>query len=90
MLIKSWFNLVKQTKAKYGIYDDDVYNFNKASFMIGKIITHLVVTGLERRGRLKSIQPSNREWVTVITAINATRWLIPPFLILTSKYYLSA
>jgi hypothetical protein len=61
MLIKSWFNLVKQIKAKYSICDDDVYNFNEASFMMGKITTYLIVTGLERRGRLKSIQPSNRK-----------------------------
>jgi hypothetical protein len=39
--------------------------------MMGKIITYLVVIGLERRGRPKSIQPSNREWATVIAAINA-------------------
>ena len=61
VLIKSWFNLVEQTKAKYGIYNNDVYNFNKASFIIGKITTQLVVTGLERRGRPKAIQPGNRE-----------------------------
>ena len=39
VLIKSWFELVEQTKAKYGICDEDVYNFNKASFIIGKIAT---------------------------------------------------
>jgi hypothetical protein len=42
VLIKSLFKLVKQTKAKYGICDKDVYNFNEAGFMIGKIITQLV------------------------------------------------
>jgi hypothetical protein len=38
-LIRSWFKLVEQTKLKYGILDKDVYNFNKASFIIGKITT---------------------------------------------------
>jgi hypothetical protein len=61
VLIKSWFNLVKQTKAKYGICNNDVYNFNEASFMMGKITTRLIVTGSERRGRPKSIQPGNRK-----------------------------
>ena len=42
-------------KAKYNIYNKDVYNFNKASFIIGKIITQLIIIGLERRGRLKAI-----------------------------------
>ena len=74
VLIRSWFELVEQTKAKYGICDEDVYNFDEAGFMMGKITTQLVVTGSERRGRPKAIQPGNREWVTVIQAINAAGW----------------
>jgi hypothetical protein len=71
ILIRSWFELVEQTRAKYGILNEDVYNFDEASFIIGKITTQLVVTGLERRGRPKAIQPGNREWTTVIQGINA-------------------
>jgi hypothetical protein len=70
-IIRLWFELVERTKAKYSICDKDVYNFDEASFMIGKIMAQLVVTGSERRGRLKAIQPSNREWTTFIAAINA-------------------
>jgi hypothetical protein len=58
--------------------------------MMGKITTQLVVTGLERRGWPKSIQPGNREWVTAIAAINAAGWSVPPFIILAGQYYLSA
>ena len=90
MLIRSWFELVEQTKAKYGICDEDVYNFDEAGFMMGKITTQLVVTGSERRGRPKSIQPGNREWVTAIAAINAAGWSVPPFLIFAGQYHLSA
>jgi hypothetical protein len=75
---------VKRTKAKYGICVEDVYNFNEASFIIDKITTQLVVTGLERRGRPKAVQPGNREWVTVIQGINAAGWAIPPFIIFAS------
>jgi hypothetical protein len=89
-LIRPWFELVEQTKAKYGICDNDVYNFDEAGFMMGKITTQLVVTGSERRGRPKAIQPGNREWVTVIAAINAAGWAIPPFLIFAGQYHLSA
>ena len=39
VLIKSWFELVEKTKAKYGICDEDVYNFDEAGFMMGKIAT---------------------------------------------------
>jgi hypothetical protein len=38
-LIRQWFKLIEQTKAKYGICDEDVYNFNEAGFIIGKITT---------------------------------------------------
>jgi hypothetical protein len=72
-VIRPWFELVARTKAIYGICDEDTYNFNKSGFMMGKILSQLVVTGLERRGRPKGIQPGNREWVTVIQGINATR-----------------
>jgi hypothetical protein len=90
ILIRSWFELVEQTKAKYGICDEDVYNFNEAGFMMGKITTQLVVTGSEKRGRPKAIQPGNREWVTVIQGINAAGWAIPPFIIFAGQYHLSA
>jgi hypothetical protein len=89
-LIRPWFELIEQTKAKYGICDDDVYNFDEAGFMMGKITTQLVVTGSERRGRPKAIQPGNREWVTVIATINAAGWSVPPFLIFAGQYHLSA
>ncbi|USP81395.1 hypothetical protein yc1106_08669 [Curvularia clavata] len=90
VLIKSWFELVEQTKAKYGICDEDVYNFDEAGFLMGKITTQLVVTASERRGHPKAIQPGGREWVTFIATINAAGWSILPFLIFTGKYHLSA
>jgi hypothetical protein len=90
VLIRSWFELVEQTKAKYGICNEDVYNFNEAGFMMGKITTQLVIIGLERRGRLKAVQPGNREWTTVIQGINAAGWAIPPFIIFAGQYHLSA
>jgi hypothetical protein len=44
VLTKSWFDLVEQTKTKYGIYSNDIYNFDEAGLMMGKITTRLVVT----------------------------------------------
>jgi hypothetical protein len=46
---------VEETKAKYGICDDDVYNFDEAGFTMGKITTQLVVKGSGRRRRPKTI-----------------------------------
>ncbi|KAL2128446.1 hypothetical protein VTI74DRAFT_9184 [Chaetomium olivicolor] len=34
-VIGEWFALVRNTKAKYGIADDDTYNFDETGFMMG-------------------------------------------------------
>jgi hypothetical protein len=31
-IIGAWFKLVEDTKAKYGLYNDDVHNFDKIGF----------------------------------------------------------
>ena len=64
--IQRWFDLIQETKLKYRITDDDIHNFNKTRFIIGKILLQIVITGLEAAGRKKVIQPGNREWVTII------------------------
>jgi hypothetical protein len=70
-VMRSWFERVQRAQATYGILDKDTYNFNEASFMMGRASPHVVVTSTERRGRPKAIQPGNREWATVIQGINA-------------------
>ena len=54
-LIQSQFNLVANTKAKYSIQDNDIYNFNKVGFIIDQISTKVVVIALERRGQPKLV-----------------------------------
>ena len=58
--------------------------------MMGVISTATVVTSIERRGRVKKVQPGNREWVTVIQGINSQGWAIPPFIIVAGKFHLSS
>jgi hypothetical protein len=50
-VINAWFKLVEETKAKYSVYDDDIYNFNKTRFQIGVIRLIKVVTSSKRRIR---------------------------------------
>jgi hypothetical protein len=87
-LIGEWFALVRNTIAKYGIVDTDIYNFDETGFMMGVISTAMVVTSSERSGRAKAIQPGNREWVTVIQAVNALGWSLPPFVVVKGVYIL--
>ena len=87
-IIGPWFNLVRNTKAKYGILDDDTYNFDETGFMMGIIFAGMVVTTSDGRTRAKLAQPGNREWSTVIQAVSALGWAIPPFIILAAQHHL--
>ncbi|EFQ94828.1 hypothetical protein PTT_07362 [Pyrenophora teres f. teres 0-1] len=31
-IISAWFKLVEETKAKYGVYDDNIHNFDEIGF----------------------------------------------------------
>ena len=88
--ISNWFRLVENTRAKYGIPDEDVYNFDETGFQIGVIGTAKVVTGSQRAGKALAIQPGNREWVTAVEAINASGWALPPIIIFAGKIYQAA
>jgi hypothetical protein len=54
-IISGWFKLVCNTKAKYGITDDDSYNFDESGFQMGVILEGVVVIGSERRNRPKAV-----------------------------------
>jgi len=44
---------VYNIKVKYGIFDDDIYNFDETGFMMGIIIAIMVVTASDGRSRVK-------------------------------------
>ena len=50
-IIRAWFNLVRNTIAKYGILEEDIHNFDETGFQMGVIATAKVVTGRERAGK---------------------------------------
>ena len=54
-IIQPWFDLVRNTIAKHGILDDDIYNFDETGFMMGMILTAMVVTASERRNRPNTV-----------------------------------
>ena len=56
---------------KYGIQDDDIFNFDKTSFIIGFALIAKIVTASEKGYRPKTIQPSNCKWATVIQGVSA-------------------
>lgn len=90
IIIGAWFKLVRNTIAKYGIVEEDIYNFDEAGFLMGVIATAKVVTSSESRNRPKTAQPGNREWVSIIQGISSYGWAIPPFIIFKGANHLSA
>jgi hypothetical protein len=81
---------VRNTIAKHGIQDADIYNFDETGFMMGVISSAMVVTSSERRSRAKMRQPGNREWVTVIQGVAALGFCVPPFIVVSGQYHLSS
>ena len=57
---------------------------------MGVICSSMVVTHTDRRGQSKQLQPSNREWVTIIECVSSDSFVLPPFLILQGINYLAS
>jgi hypothetical protein len=89
-LIRGWFQRVHDIVAEYGIPDNDIYNFDETGFQMGVISTAKVVTGTDRAGRPRTIQPGNREWVTVIETVCASGIAIPPLVIFEAVMHQAA
>ena len=88
-LIEEWFRLVSNMRAKYGILDCDIWNFDETGFMMGIICAAMVVTGADRQGKSKAVQPGNREWATAIICCNGEGETVPPFLVVQGQFHLS-
>jgi hypothetical protein len=84
-IIEPWFKLVASVKAEYGILDEDTYNFDETGFQIGVGGSVKVVTAAEIRLNPIGRQAGDREWITLIAAVNAAGWLVPPFFIFKGK-----
>jgi hypothetical protein len=89
-IIKQWFNLVQNTIVKYGILEQDIYNFDETGFQMGVAHTAKVITASRHQTScVRAIQPGNREWVTAIECINTSGWALPPMIIFTGKVHQS-
>jgi hypothetical protein len=89
-LISAWFKLVEDNKAKYGVHNNNMHNFDKTGFQMGVIGSMKVVTGAERCTRPELIQPGDCEWVTAIGSICAAGYATPPFIIYKGRVHISA
>jgi hypothetical protein len=70
------------------ISEGDIYNFDETGFQMGILSSAKVVRSSERCGWPHTKQPGNWEWVTVIQAIYADGWVVPPYLVVKGKNHL--
>jgi hypothetical protein len=75
---------------KYGIADEDIFNFDETGFAMGLTATAKVITRAEYYGKRSMLQPGNREWVTVVESINAAGWALPPYIIFKGKVFIES
>jgi DDE superfamily endonuclease len=68
--------------------EEDIFNFDETSFQMGVISIAKVITGANR-GKPIAVQPSNREWVTVIEYISSYGYCIPLVIIFEGKVHQS-
>lgn len=87
---RAWFSLVRNTIAKYGVHEEDIYNFDETGFVMGQISSEIVVTTSDRRGRPRAAHQGNREWITVIQGVGSYGYALPPFIIVAGKVLLSS
>jgi hypothetical protein len=90
-IIRPWFQRVLETKQRYGILDEDTYNFDETGFAMGLITgsrSSKVITSSESVGRATVTQPGERKWSTTVETISAAGWALPPFVILEGKTHL--
>ena len=63
------FKLVGDTITKYGIVDENIYNFDETGFQMSVIATSKVITTSERKGGTRTTQPGNRKWDILMEAV---------------------
>lgn len=76
-----WFKLFQTTRLAYSIADDDIYNMDEKGCMKGMGDNTVVIVPRRKLEVPSSIQPGNREWVSIIECISANGYVLPPFII---------
>jgi hypothetical protein len=89
-IISAWFKLMEDTKAKYGVHDNNMHNFNKTGFQMGVIGSMKAVTGAERRAWPQLSQSGSCKWVKVIQSVCITGYATLLFIIYKERVHISA
>ena len=79
-ILQAWFSLFTATTFEYGIPQCDWYNMDEKGFMKG--ISDNVKVIISRNDKEAfTIQPGNKDWVSIVECISTTDYVLPPFVI---------
>jgi hypothetical protein len=79
---------IPQAPAALSALPADIWNFDETGFAMGVTSSQYIICSAEYHGKRKVLQAGNREWVTVVEAINAEGGILPPYLIFKGKIFL--
>ena len=85
--IKGHFTDFKRCKEKWGILNDNIYNFNESGYQIGITAgSRVIIPETERHAFVND--PDNQGLVTSVKCFSATGYHVPPMLIFKDAYHL--
>jgi hypothetical protein len=70
-----------------GILDEDIYNFDKTSYLIGLVNGLLIIIPINTK-EIYIDDPENRELIMSTEYISASNYYIPPIITFKDIYYL--
>jgi len=85
--VEGHFEEFKRCKEHWGIYDDDVSNFDETGCQIGVLSGDKVIVPADCKAAYHT-DPDNRELVTAVVTLNYGRKRIPPMIIFAGAYHL--
>jgi hypothetical protein len=80
-VVERWFKNPMKVCEKYNIHPEDIFNTDETGFRIGCGGKQKVVTRSARQ-RCYSSSSTNRDYVTVIECVSASKRLLPSMVIL--------
>lgn len=78
--LREWFELYQTIRLQYNIAEEDTYNMDEKGCMKG-IGDNSKVLISRAESKASTIQPGNRDWVSVIECIGINGFLLSPFII---------
>ena len=79
-ILQAWFCLFTATTFEHGIPQCDWYDMHEKGFMKGVSDNVRVIISRNDKEAF-TIQPGNRDWVSIVACLSTTNYVLPPFII---------